>query len=60
MMKKTMSIPEFCKEVGISRSLGYKLARLGKIPVLRLGERRIMIPAVAVERMLGKALEEIV
>lgn len=59
-MKKTMSIPEFSKEYGISRSLGCKLAREGKIPVIRLGDKRIMVPVAAAEHMLEKALKETV
>lgn len=58
MQKKAMTIPEFCKVMNISRSLGYKLAAEGKLPVIRLGEKRIMIPVAAVEKMLCQPLGE--
>ncbi|WP_113675254.1 helix-turn-helix domain-containing protein [Vallitalea guaymasensis] len=50
--KATYSIPEAAKILGISRSLCYNLASKGELPVLRLGERRMVIPRVALEKML--------
>lgn len=39
----TLTVEEAVDVLGISRSLGYELARQGKIPILRLG-RRIVVP----------------
>lgn len=55
---RPLSIPEFCRFVGVSRSLYYRLARLGLAPrCLRLG-RRVLIRAEEVaawmERFEGK------
>jgi len=54
-MKKTMNLPEFAKALGISRSLAYKLAAEGKIPVIRFGQKRIVVPLWAVDKMLKEA-----
>lgn len=51
----TMTIPEVARALGISRGLAYQLAREGKIPVLRLGGKRLVIPRRALERMLEQA-----
>ena len=51
----TMSLPEFAKVMGISRSLAFKLAASGEIPVIRLGEKRMVVSTAVVVRMLGDA-----
>lgn len=38
----TLTIPQVAKILGISRGLAYQLARSGKLPVLRLGNRMLM------------------
>lgn len=53
--KATMNLPEFARKLGISRSLAYKMAASGQIPVIRLGQKRIVVPAWAVEKMLNEA-----
>ncbi|MFZ5639181.1 MAG: helix-turn-helix domain-containing protein [Bacillota bacterium] len=50
--KATMTVPEAAKYLGISRSLAYTLIKSGEIPSLKLGEKRIIIPRTALERML--------
>lgn len=50
--KATMSLPEFAKLMGISRSLAFKMAANGEIPVIRLGVKRLVVPTAAVVRML--------
>jgi excisionase family DNA binding protein len=53
--KPTMNLPEFAKIMGISRSLAFKMAADGKIPVIRLGEKRLVVPTAAVVRILDEA-----
>jgi len=50
----TMTIPEVAKALGISRGLAYELAKQGKLPVkvLKLGEKRMVVPRQAVEALL--------
>jgi len=50
--KVTISLPEFARQMGISRSLAYKLAANGVIPVIKLGQKRIVVPVWAVDKML--------
>lgn len=47
------SVPEASRMLGISRGLGYELARCGKLPVIRFG-RRLLVPKAALERMLDQ------
>ena len=51
----TMTIGEFARAVGCSRNLAYALARQDKlpVPVIRLGNRRMVVSRRAVERLLA-------
>jgi excisionase family DNA binding protein len=53
MIKKTMNIKEVADYLGISRSLAYKLANEGVIPVIRLGTRWI-VPKQKLDEFLEK------
>jgi excisionase family DNA binding protein len=49
----TYSIPEACALLGISRNLGYDLARRGELPgLIRLGQKRLVVSKVAINRLL--------
>lgn len=50
----TISVAEAAAMLGISRNLGYSLARRGKLPgVLKLGSKRMVVSAAAIERLLN-------
>ncbi len=51
----TMTIPEVAKVLGISRGLAYELAKRDALPVkvLRLGNRRMVVPRRALEELLS-------
>ena len=48
----TMTVEEAGEALGISRATAYMLAKTGGIPVIRLGERRLVVPKVQLQRML--------
>jgi excisionase family DNA binding protein len=54
MDKKTLSISEAGKVLGIGRSAAYEAARSGQLPTIKIG-RRILVPLVALERLLEQA-----
>ena len=56
MDKKTLSIPEAGKALGIGRSAAYEAARTGQLPTIRIG-KRILVPVVALERMLRECAD---
>jgi len=47
-----LSIPEVAVQLGISRSNCYELCRAGIIPVIRLGQKRLVVPRAALEKWL--------
>ncbi len=51
--KRTYSVSEFVKEIGISMTQTYRLIERGEIPVIRLGHR-LFIPSWYVEQLLGE------
>ena len=54
MDKKTLTVPEAGKVLGIGRSAAYEAARTGQLPVIKIGRRRL-VPRVALERLLDEA-----
>ncbi len=44
---------EASRLLGISRNLTYKLISDGTIPSIKMGEKRIVIPVAALEKMLN-------
>ena len=53
MDRKKLSIPEAARVLGIGRSAAYQAARAGELPTIRIG-RRVLVPVVALERVLGR------
>lgn len=53
----TLTIVEAARALGISRGTAYMLAKTGQLPVIRLGERRLVVPKIALERMLNGTKE---
>lgn len=48
-----ISPEEAFRRIGVSRALGYRLVKDGTIPAVRLGERRLVVPVAALERLLN-------
>lgn len=51
----TMTVEETGEALGVSRATAYLLAKTGRIPVIRLGERRLVVPKAALLKMLDEA-----
>jgi excisionase family DNA binding protein len=49
----TLTVEEAAEALGISRAFAYEAVARGEIPSVRIG-RRIIIPRVALERMLNE------
>ena len=52
--RKTLTVDEAARYLGIGRSAAYDAVNQGDIPVLRIG-RRFLVPVVALEKMLAEA-----
>ncbi len=52
--RRTISVEEAGRRLGISRGLAYEAAARGQIPTIKIG-RRLLVPLVAFERMLDQA-----
>ncbi len=49
----TLSIETASRILGISRNLGYLLARQGKLPgVIKLGKKRLVVSRIVIERLI--------
>ena len=49
--RKTVTVTEAAKVLGVSRNKAYEAARRGEIPTIKIGHR-ILVPVAALERML--------
>jgi hypothetical protein len=50
-----LSVPEAGRFLGLARSASYEAARKGVLPVLKLGDRRIVVPAARLAELPGAA-----
>jgi len=50
--RRTISVEEAGRRLGVGRGLAYELARRGEIPALRLG-RRLVVPEAALDLLLA-------
>jgi excisionase family DNA binding protein len=55
--RRTMDIPEFAEQLGISRNAAYEAVKRGDIPAIKIG-RRFLIPADTVDRLLAEAAQK--
>ena len=51
-----ISVPEAAMMIGISRNNCYDLVKEHKLPSIRIGEKRIVIPKAALEEFLKKGV----
>jgi len=47
-----ISVPEAARLLGVSRNTGYQMARLGQLPTIRCGRRRLVVPKAALLKIL--------
>ncbi|MDH3009490.1 MULTISPECIES: helix-turn-helix domain-containing protein [Gordonia] len=55
----TVSIEAAGEYFGVSRAYAYTLAKNGHIPTIRLGVRRLRVPAAALHRLLTEGETEV-
>jgi excisionase family DNA binding protein len=51
----TMTVEEAGVALGISRATAYMLVNTGRIPAIRISERRLIVPRAALLRVLESA-----
>jgi len=54
-----VSPDEAFRRIGVSRALGYKLIKDGTIKSVRLGERRLLVPIAALEKLLDVTNDQV-
>ncbi len=52
--RKTVSVTQAARQIGIGRNLAYEGIRRGEIPAIKIG-KRLLVPVAALERMLAEA-----
>ena len=50
--RKTYSIEEAARLLGVGRNQGYEAARTKQIPVIKIG-KRLLVPKAALDRLLN-------
>ena len=55
--KATVSLVEYARIMGISKSLAFKLAGEGKVPgMIRIGEKRLVVATAAIVQFLDQVV----
>lgn len=55
----TLTVKEAATMLGISRNLAYELAKRGELPgVIKLGEKRIVVSKIQLERVLQGEIQQ--
>lgn len=49
------SVAQAARLLGISKNLAYQLASDGRLPTIRISEKRLIVPRRALERFLERA-----
>ena len=52
----TITVPEAAQILGVSRGLGYALARNGELPVLHLSHK-VLVPVARLAKMLSEDID---
>ncbi len=47
-----ISVPAAAKLLGISRNTGYTMVKMGQLPVIICGKRRLLVPVAALMKKL--------
>jgi len=47
-----ISVTAAARMLGVSRNTGYEMARLGQLPTIKCGRRRLVVPKAALIKML--------
>lgn len=53
--RQTLTVDEAATYLGISRWLAFELVKRGELPTVRIGQRRLVVPRAALDRMLEGA-----
>ena len=59
MIRRTISVEEAGRLLGLGRGLAYEAARLGTIPAIRMGDRRLVVPLAKLAVLLGETPESL-
>ena len=51
----TMTVEEVARALGLSRATAYTLVQQGRLPAIRISDRRWIIPKKAIEQLLASA-----
>ena len=50
--KRTNTVTEAARIIGVSRSLAYKMANEGRLPIIKVGMKNHVIPKAALEQWI--------
>jgi len=54
-----ISVTAAARMLGVSRNTGYEMARLGQLPTIKCGRRRLVVPKAALMKMLQEVNHKI-
>jgi len=58
VQRLTLTVEEAAWALGISRATAYTLANSGRLPAIRISDRRLIVPRKAIDDLLATAGKE--
>jgi DNA binding domain, excisionase family len=55
----TYTVSEVAKILGIGRNLAYEMVQNDKLPSIKLGSKRIVVPKAAIDEMLRRPVHKL-
>ena len=55
--RKTYTVPEASKIIGVCSKTAYQMVTSGKLPYIRISDKKVVIPKVALEKWLEDSVQ---
>jgi excisionase family DNA binding protein len=55
--RRTLTVPEAAKIIGVCSKTAYQMVTAGKLPVIRISDRKVVIPKEALEKWLQDSVQ---
>lgn len=55
--RKTYTVPEAAQIIGVCSKLAYQMVTAGRLPCVRISDKKVVIPKVALEKWLVDSVQ---
>lgn len=55
--RRTLTVPEAAKIIGVCSKTAYQMVTAGKLPVIRISDKKVVIPIAALDKWLEESVK---